>query len=258
MSIVYGPVPSWRLGRSLGIDAVSTQRKTCTFDCLYCQLGRTSVHQETRDVFVQPQDLRKELSTLPDAPLDTVTFSGVGEPTLASNLADLVEVAREFCDQPLAVLTNSSLIHREGVRCDLELFDIVVAKVDAPTESLFQRINRPVPGHSLSDVLEGIRRFREGFSGKLALQMMFIAENRDHAAAMSEIARSLRPDEVQLNTPLRPSPAPPLDQATLEQIEAVFEGLPLVNVYRASRPKVSILDTGQTARRRPSEGLAQS
>jgi len=247
----YGPVSSWRLGRSLGIDPVSTHGKTCSFDCLYCQLGRT-VHPLTeRRRFVEAEALRRELAQVGDVAVDTVTFSGVAEPTLAANLAELVAVARERFTQPVAILTNSSLMKRDDVRRDLGCFDIVVAKVDAPDETLFQQINRPAVSYTLEEILWGIQHFRQEFAGRLALQMMFIPANRTRAAEMAEIARQLRPDEVQLNTPLRPSPVPPLSPAELEEIEAAFAGLPVVNVYKAQRPEVTPLDEGETRRRRP-------
>jgi wyosine [tRNA(Phe)-imidazoG37] synthetase (radical SAM superfamily) len=251
MERVYGPVPSWRLGRSLGIDPVSTHGKTCSFDCLYCQLGRT-VHPLTeRRRFVEPEALRRELAQVGDVAVDTVTFSGVAEPTLALNLAELVAVVRERFTQPVAILTNSSLMKRDDVRRDLARFDIVVAKVDAPDEALFQQINRPAVSYTLQEILWGIQRFRQEFGGKLALQMMFIPANRDRAAEMAEIACQLRPDEVQLNTPLRPSPVPPLSPAEMDEVEAAFAGLPVVNVYKAKRPEVTPLNERETRRRRP-------
>ena len=253
MGYVYGPVPSWRLGRSLGIDPVSTHGKTCSFDCLYCQLGRT-VHPLTeRWRFVEPEALRRELAQVSDVAVDTVTFSGVAEPTLALNLAELVAVARERFTQAVAILTNSSLMKRGDVRRDLACFDIVATKVDAPDEALFRQINRPAVSYTLEEILWGIQRFREEFGGRLALQMMFIPANQDRAAEMAEIARQLRPDEVQLNTPLRPSPVPPLSPAEMEEIEAAFAGLPVVNVYKARRPEVVYLDKVETRRRRPAE-----
>jgi wyosine [tRNA(Phe)-imidazoG37] synthetase (radical SAM superfamily) len=186
--------------------------------------------------------------------LDTITFSGVGEPTLAINLPELVAVVRERFTQPLAVLTNSSLMRRDDVRHDLALFDIVVAKVDAPDEALFQRINRPVVSDTLEDVLWGIQRFRQAFEGKLALQMMFLPANQHRAAEMAQIARRLHPDEVQLNTPLRPSPVQPLSPEALQEVETAFTGLPVLNVYKAARPEVDTLDETETKRRRPAEG----
>lgn len=254
MRLVYGPVPSWRLGRSLGIDPVSTRGKTCSFDCVYCQLGPIIHPLTERRVFVAPDDLRRESDAGPDLPIDTVTFSGVAEPTLAANLAELVSVARaRLPNHPLAILTNASLMPRAEVRRDLLAFDIVVAKLDAPDEALFQAINRPVGDLTLAQVVEGIRRFRAEFPGHLALQMMFVAENRDRAADMATLARSLRPDEVQINTPLRPCAVEPLAEAEMAVVEQAFAGLPARNVYTARRPTVKTLDRAETRRRRPGE-----
>ncbi len=254
MGIIYGPVPSWRLGRSLGVDAVSTRGKTCSFDCIYCQLGRTKHPTTECRGFVDARELSAELTTLEDVPLDYVTFSGVAEPTLASNLRELVAVVREALPEyPIAILTNASLIAQEEVRRDLALFDVVVAKVDAPDEALFREINRPLVTYTLAEILDGIRRFREGFEGKLALQMMFVEANRDHASRMAKIARELSPDEVQLNTPLRPCPVSPLDPEQMEEIEAEFAGLNALNVYKAERPEAIALDQSETRRRRPKE-----
>jgi wyosine [tRNA(Phe)-imidazoG37] synthetase (radical SAM superfamily) len=252
MRLIYGPVPSWRLGRSLGVDAVSTPSKTCSFDCIYCQLGRTRHPLTERQVFVQPPQLRQELAEVREVSIDYVTFSGVAEPTLAANLGELVSVVRERFVQPVAILTNSSLIKLGDVRQDLALFDVVVAKVDAPDERLYRQINRPFVDYTLAEVLWGIRRFREEFQGKLALQMMFVEANRDRAGEMAEMARDLSPDEIQLNTPLRPSPVPPLSPAEMDEVEAAFAGLPVLNVYKAARPEVVSLDEGETRRRRPS------
>jgi wyosine [tRNA(Phe)-imidazoG37] synthetase (radical SAM superfamily) len=254
MSVVYGPVPSWRLGRSLGIDPVSTRDKTCSFDCVYCQLGRTKHPMSERIAFIQPQTLSAELEKVEGIEIDYVTFSGMAEPTLAANLADLVAVVREnLPGRPVAILTNSSLMPRPDIRLDLSLFDVVVAKIDAPDEELFAQINRPFVTYTLDEMLEGIRRLREEFAGKLALQMMFIEANQGKGQEMAKIARDLRPDEVQLNTPLRPCPAPPLDPDQMHEIEASFEGLSMVNVYTSQRPQVTPVDFAETRRRRPEQ-----
>ena len=254
-SVVYGPVPSWRLGRSLGIDAVSTRGKTCSFDCIYCQLGRT-VHPLTeRRLFVTAEDLRRQLKELRPVPVDTVTFSGVGEPTLAANLRELVGVAREAIgSRPIAVLTNASLFWRRDVQHDLQCFDIVAAKVDAGSEGMFRTVNRPVGDLTQAHVVAGIREFRQGFGGRLALQMMFVEANRDQAREMAELARTLRPDEVQLNTPLRPCAVRPLSVAQMAAIEIEFAGMPTSNVYQARRPSVVPHDARATQQRRPQEG----
>lgn len=256
-SIIYGPVPSWRLGRSLGIDPVSTLVKTCSFDCIYCQLGRTVLPLAERLRFVTVEALQPELTAIGNEAIDTVTFSGVGEPTLALNLGELVTIVREaISNHPIAILTNASLIWRQDVQRDLMLFDIVVAKVDAPTEGLFREINRPVGQVTLSQILEGIRQFRQDFNGKLALQMMFVEANQEQAEQMAVLARTLHPDEVQLNTPLRPCPVRPLSVSEMAAIAAEFAGLPTINVYTAERPEVTPVDAQATRRRRPHETRA--
>jgi len=208
-----------------------------------------------RQRFVEPEALRRQLAQVGNVPVDTVTFSGVGEPTLAANLAELVAVMQEALPgRPVAILTNASLISHEDVRRDLALFDVVVAKLDAASEELFRQISRPFVPCTLADIVVGLRRFRRTFGGKLALQMMFVEANRKWAEEMAALARSCAPDEVQLNTPLRPSPVPPLSPAEMEEIEAAFAGLPVVNVYKAKRPKVTPLDETETGRRRPTSG----
>lgn len=251
-SIIYGPVPSWRLGRSLGIDLLSTSGKTCSFDCIYCQLGRT-VHPEVeRRVFVSLDRLAQELKTVEGVAADYATFSGVGEPSLASNLGEAIELVKSVLKLPVAVLTNSSLMTRDDVRHELSLADVVVAKVDAPNEELFRKINRPVMRQTLFQILKALQFFRENYRGKLALQMMFVEANKGYAADMAKVAEQLSPDEVQINTPLRPcgvSPLAPEEVATIEREFSNFENV--VTVYRALKPEVMPFDLVETLRRRP-------
>jgi wyosine [tRNA(Phe)-imidazoG37] synthetase (radical SAM superfamily) len=259
MRLIYGPVPSWRLGRSLGIDLLPGRGKTCSFDCVYCQLGWTTCFAVERQVFVETERLRAELNALPltAADLDCVTFSGTGEPTLAANLGEALDLVRDWSvlqGVPVAVLTNSTLLSQPDVCHDLARADLVVAKLDAPDEALFQTINRPVVRLAWFRVVEGIHAFRQEFDGRLVLQMMFVAANRQRAAEMAALARSLNPDEVQLNTPLRPSPTPPLSRAAMAEVEAAFVGLPAISVYTAQLPEVSVLDAAEMRHRRPAEG----
>ena len=254
MSIIYGPVPSWRLGRSLGIDLLSTRGKTCSFDCVYCQLGRTIHSVDEPKEFVAISKLVSELEQVRGVQADYATFSGVGEPTLASNLGQAIEIVKSGLGLPVAVLTNSSLMPIEDVRQALAKADVVVAKLDAPTEELFHTINRPVIDYSLTEVLEGIRRFRSEFRGKLAVQMMFISANRDYAPDIARIAEHLSPDEVQLNTPLRPcavKPLPPEDISAIRQAFSRFRNV--LTVYETTRPEVTPLSLKETQRRRPEE-----
>jgi wyosine [tRNA(Phe)-imidazoG37] synthetase (radical SAM superfamily) len=254
MSIVYGPVPSWRLGRSLGVDLTPGDVKTCSFDCVYCQLGRTARRLAERAEFISLEGLGAELEAAREVGADYVTFSGMGEPTLAANLGEAIRLARTTLGLPVAVLTNSSLMTRKDVREDLACADVVVAKLDAPSQRLFERINRPVVDLSLQDVVDAISLFRVEHRGELALQMMFVRANKGLAAEMAALARRLAPDEVQVNTPLRPSPVAPLTREEMAAIREEFRGLPVVAVYDASRPAVTPLDAGETLRRRPAAG----
>lgn len=250
-SVIYGPVPSWRLGRSLGIDLLSTDGKTCSFDCIYCQLGSTLYPLVARREFVSLEQVTTELEAVRDIEADYATFSGVGEPTLASNLGRSILIVKSTLHLPVAVLTNSSLMPREDVRRDLSEADVVVAKIDAPEEELFHQINRPFGGYSFDEILQGIKLFRKNYKGKLALQLMFVELNKRFAREMAEIARSLSPDEVQLNTPLRPCAVEPLSPREMAAIKEDFQGLNTVQVYEAGIPDVVPVNAVETRRRRP-------
>lgn len=233
------------------MDLLPGDDKTCSFDCIYCQLGRTARRLGQRATFVPLNTVRRELERVRGVVADYVTFAGTGEPTLASNLGKAIELAREVLGLPVAILTNSSLMAREDVREDLALADIVVASLDAPTERLFRRINRPVADCRLQDIVRGISLFRAGYTGKLALEMMFVRANKDSAAEMAAVARQLSPDEVQINTPLRPCPEAPLTPEEIIAIRQEFSGLPVFTVYEAARPVVTPLNVEETLRRRP-------
>ncbi len=251
-SVIYGPVPSWRLGRSLGIDLLSTRGKTCSFDCVYCQLGRTTNPTAERREFVSIKELEKALDSAKGIDADYATFSGVGEPTLASNLGQAIKLTRTILRLPIAVLTNSSLMPLDNVRQELAQADLVVAKIDAPTEELFHEINRPCTEYAFDDIIQAIQVFRKKHSGKLALQMMFFKANMGYAAEMASLAKELSPDEIQINTPLRPCPVKPLSPQEIDTVYSHFAGFShVVTVYEAERPDVTPLDLEATLRRRP-------
>jgi wyosine [tRNA(Phe)-imidazoG37] synthetase (radical SAM superfamily) len=206
-----------------------------------------------RDAWVEPAVLSDELRATQEVAADYVTFSGLGEPALASNLGELIQVVRESRRTPVAVLTNASLLGDPTVRAALHLADYVIAKVDAVKEEVFRLVNRPRIPCSVEEIVEDIQAFRGSYRGRLALQMMFVGANGAQAKALAELAWSLMPDEVQLNTPLRPSPTPPLAPADMAEIAAVFHGLPVVRVYKAMPLSVTPLDRAET-RRRPEVG----
>lgn len=251
--VVYGPVASWRLGRSLGIDLLC-RPKTCSFDCVYCQLGSTLHKQIRREEFVPTGKVVEELDALPPLEFDYLTFSGMGEPTLASNLEEVTVEARCRFSKPIAVLTNSSLLGQPEVRAALSLADVVVAKLDAPDAELFRRINRPANGIHFEEIIEGLRAFRAESRSWLAIQVMFCQENRDRASEIASLVRGIGPDEVQLNTPLRPSGTAPLPPQDMRRIRDAFAGLPVSSVYEAGKVAVHPLDGRETAARRPEAG----
>jgi wyosine [tRNA(Phe)-imidazoG37] synthetase (radical SAM superfamily) len=252
MSIIYGPVSSWRLGRSLGIDLLNKQRKVCSFNCLYCQLGKTGHFVIERAEFVSLERLSSEIRSLRPIKADYVTFSGMGEPTLASNIGDAIQLVRSILDLPAAVLTNSSLMFQEDVRQELAHADTVVAKLDASNEGIFATVNRPVRGLRFDQIRDGIRRFRDEYRGKLALQVMFIAANKEYASDIAALVRQISPDEVQINTPLRPCAVRPLPPKSIAEIQREFTDFrSAVNVYEALKREVVPLNVIETLRRRP-------
>jgi wyosine [tRNA(Phe)-imidazoG37] synthetase (radical SAM superfamily) len=247
---IYGPVSSWRLGCSLGIDPLSEKEKICTFDCVYCQLGKTKVFTDERKVFVLAERIIEEIQSLPDVPIDYITFSGRGEPTLAKNLGQMIREVRKVRSEKIAVITNSTLLNRKDVREDLLLADFVLAKLDAGGQEVFERINRPFEKIPFTSVLEGIRNFKNIFEGKLALQIMFIKENEKYASDIARIAREINPDEVEINTPLRPCGVEPLSETALNDVMALFTGLRCVSVYEAEKKKVETISDEDTLIRR--------
>jgi len=240
------------LGESLGIDLLSTRGKTCSFDCVYCQLGKNVQPMMERKEFVSITRLATALEPLRGIKVDYVTFSGVGEPTLAGNLGQAIEIARSVLGLPIAVLTNSSLVAEESVRKDLALADTVIMKLDAPDEKLFRTINRPVIRYRLREIIGGIKQFRSEFSARLALQIMLIEANKHCAQELAGIAKQISPDEIQINTPLRPCAVEPLSPKQIDSMRQAFSGFRnVVTVYEASRPEVVPLNMKETRRRRP-------
>lgn len=247
---IYGPVSSWRLGKSLGIDPISNKEKICTFDCVYCQCGKTGIFKDKREIFVLTEKLLEEIKSLPTLEIDYITFSGRGEATLAKNLGEMITEIKKVRKEKLAVITNASLIHRKDVQEDLKLADLVMAKLDAPSEELFLKINKPMQGIEFDRILKGIKEFRAIYKGKLALQIMFIEENKLYAKSLATIAKALNPDEVQLNTPLRPCGVKPLSKEELDIIKMAFKGMNVISVYGAKKKNVSPISKKDTLKRR--------
>ncbi|MBN1306788.1 MAG: radical SAM protein [Chitinispirillaceae bacterium] len=204
---IFGPVPSRRLGHSLGIDLVPF--KTCTYDCLYCQLGRTTVKTLERKVYVPPEEIVQQLAEKlkQPQPVDYITLSGSGEPTLYLKTAELIGRIKVMTDIPVAVLTNGSLLWDKTVREGLMEADLVIPSLDAGNDPLFQLVNRPCPGIIFDKMVAGIQQFKQEFKGALWLEIFLLDGITATQAAVEEIAfhaLHISPDKVQLNTVSRP------------------------------------------------------
>ena len=255
---IYGPVSSWRIGRSLGVDPVSAREKTCTFDCVYCQAGKTVVFPKDREVFVPTEALLSEMKTLPDVEVDYITFAGSGEPTLAKNLGEMMRGIRVFRKEKIAVITNASLISRHDVLEDLLLADLIEAKLDASSANLLKAVNQPMTEITLFEIVDGLKALRKVYRGHLTLQIMFIASNKKDAPGIAALAREIHPDLIEINTPLRACSVKPLTRDEVEEIARIFrevcgDNIKVRSVYESKREKSRPLCQPSTDRRRGKE-----
>lgn len=204
---LFGPVPSRRLGRSLGIDVVPF--KTCSFDCVFCQCGCTTELSAERGEFVSFDEVCAELNRwlAGDGAADVITFAGSGEPTLYSRLGELIATIKERTDLPVVLLSNGTLFGRPDVCKEAARADIVKISLGAWDEASFKMINRPAPGLSFEQTVQGQQHFRTGFTGRLWLEV-FLMEGVNAAPEQVEqiaaIAKQIAPDMVHLNTAVRP------------------------------------------------------
>ena len=202
---LFGPVPSRRLGRSLGVDLVPF--KTCSYDCIYCQLGPTTCKTIERKAWVPLDAVVAQLQDRLSSKPDYITLSGSGEPTLNSQVGEMIAKIKTLTDIPVAVLTNGSLLWLEEVRRQLLGADLVIPSLDAGDETMFQRINRPHEQISCEKMLDGLVTFRQEFPGVYWLEVMVVGGSTATAAEIENLAagvKRIQPDRVQLNTVTRP------------------------------------------------------
>jgi len=248
---IYGPVSSWRLGISLGIDPVYTGKgKVCPFDCIYCQAGKTRRYTCQRKRFIATDKIVREVESLPPVRADYVTLSGAGEPTLARNLGEIISWLKKKRYEKVAVLTNAALFSNALVRKGLRDADLVIAKLDAASEEVFKIVNKPAGYLRLKKVITGIKRFKKSFKGKLALQIMFLKENKHEARALAKIAREINPDFIQINTPTRPSRGMALSPDEIKKIKKEFKKLKTISVYDTKRKPVKAISYKSVLKRR--------
>ncbi|PIV20579.1 MAG: radical SAM protein [Deltaproteobacteria bacterium CG03_land_8_20_14_0_80_45_14] len=226
---LYGPVPSRRLGRSLGIDLVL--HKICTYDCIYCQIGKTTDKTLVRKEYVPVKEILKEVRRFlkeETSSIDHLSLSGSGEPTLHSQIRSVIEGIKTITSIPVAVITNGSLLYEEKVRQDLLHADIVLPSLDAISSEVFMRINRPRPGFSVEKVIEGVVEFRKVYKGQIWLEILFckgVNDSQEELMRMKKAVDRIQPDRIHLNTVVRPPSerwAAPLNPKEIEKIRDFF------------------------------------
>lgn len=245
---IFGPVRSWRLGRSLGIDPLSSKDKICNMDCIYCQLGKTAQLTNERRIYVPTRDVIDEISRIPLHLVDHITFAGRGEPTLAQNLGEMIRGIKAMRHEKIAVLTNSSLMNLKEVRDDLMAADFVLAKLDAGNQKLFQAVDQG-QGLDLDKIIHGMIDFRKTFKGKLALQIMLVDQNIENIRQIARVSRRIGADEIQLDTPLRPGAVKPLERQRIQWAKKFFEDMPVVSVFDAPLQEYTPMDERATMKR---------
>ncbi|WP_287373225.1 radical SAM protein [Prosthecochloris sp.] len=208
MKHVFGPVSSKRLGQSLGVDVLPP--KSCTWNCIYCQLGKTRIYVTERREFFPREEILAEIKQAIDgsAAIDWITFVGSGETTLYKGLGWLIREIKKITDIPVAVITNGSLLSFEEVRDELLQADAVLPSLNAGSAELFDRIDRPAPGFTYERHIEGLIEFRKVYHGMLWVEVMLIAGMNDSTEALQDIAlvlEKVKPDTVHLVLPTRPS-----------------------------------------------------
>jgi wyosine [tRNA(Phe)-imidazoG37] synthetase (radical SAM superfamily) len=221
---VFGPVPSRRLGFSLGVDPLVP--KTCTLDCVYCELGSTTERTVERKCYVPVDGILEELGErLAENPeLDFVTVSGSGEPTLSSDLGQLIDGIKAMTDTPVAVLTNGTLLTDPEVRAALARADVVAPSLDAVSQEAFERVNRPHESLSAAAIVDGLVTFANEYEGRIWLEVVFVEGLNDDSAEVDRIAGiidEIRPDKVHVNTVVRPPAVPSADALPQERLEEI-------------------------------------
>lgn len=207
-SCVYGPVKSWRFGNSLGIDPI-VKTSTCSYNCVYCQLGYIQNITSKREEFVNIEKFKANLKSVDWPNIDVITFSGSGEPTLASNFKQMVELTHKLTKThniPIHLLTNSTHLHESDVQEALIYFDEICCKLDSVDESKWQKINRPAKGVNLKSILENIKNIAKIHPHKTTLQIAVLPNSNHDIDNLAHQINLINPKMIYLNRPKRPYP----------------------------------------------------
>lgn len=230
---VYGPVPSRRLGLSLGVSPIP--KKTCNYACIYCQLGRTDHMTNARQNFYPLEDILYEAKAVIEGgtEFDVITIVGEGEPTLYADLGDLIRGLKGLSEKPVAVITNGALLYDERVQEALLEADLVLPSLDAAEEGVFKRINRPHGSLKFDRVIEGLRKFSQKYKGQLWIEIMLVKGINDDEAALlgfKAMLETLRYDRLYINTVVRPPAEPEVEAvapAVMRKAVDILGGTPI-------------------------------
>ena len=242
MKYVFGPVPSRRLGRSLGGDPIPL--KTCNWNCVYCQLGRSRpLENERKDYFPADEivaEVGEALAGHEVDEIDWVTFVASGETLLHAHLGSMVREVKAITQLPVAVITNGSLLYLPDVRQELLAADAVLPSLDAGTPDLYRRLNRPHPDITFERLTDGLMAFRSEYRGNLWLETMLVRGMNDSEEAIRDLAAwiaRIQPDEVHLDLPSRPPSEawvePPDDESVMRAISIIDHVAPVRAVFPA-------------------------
>jgi wyosine [tRNA(Phe)-imidazoG37] synthetase (radical SAM superfamily) len=224
----YGPVPSRRLGYSLGIDIIPY--KNCSFNCVYCQLGKTTNITTERKEYTPVKDVISDIkiAAAVDRRVDYFTFSGSGEPTLHAGIKTLIHETKRLTPVPIAVLTNSSLMNQKSVQTDLLEADLILPTLCAVTETVFERVNRPHKDISIRSIIQALIDFRKSYTGNIWLEIMLVKGINDQKEELEKLRRAadmIEPDKIHINTVIRPPSersALPLSIDELERARSIL------------------------------------
>ncbi|MGQ1787461.1 MULTISPECIES: radical SAM protein [unclassified Saccharicrinis] len=231
---LFGPVPSRRLGMSLGVDLVP--KKVCSLNCVYCEVGRTTLLTTERKEYILYDKVTSELehyfANNPDP--DYITFSGSGEPTLNTKIGEVLQFVKQIKkDVPVAVLTNGTLFYNKKVRHELMGANVVLPSLDAATETTFRKINRPATQLTVDKYIPGLIDFRNEFKGTIWLEVMIIPgynDGMDNLNSIKDAILKIKPDKIQLNTLDRPGIVHGLRAARWDELQKIIELWGLDNV----------------------------
>ena len=223
MSHIFGPVPSRRLGLSLGIDLIP--QKTCSYDCIYCQVGKTTDRIMEPASFVSVPEIIKELKdVISKTHPDVITLAGSGEPTLNNDIGDVILEIKKITSIPLTLLTNGSLLWNRQVREKVTGVDILIPTLSSVFEETYKKIHRPHPGLNLDDIIRGLKEMRKEYAGDYYLEVVLLAGFNDTEKEISgllKIIDEIQPDKVQLNTVVRPPSDPSAISLSNEKLEEI-------------------------------------